>query len=306
MISSSKKEKLIGYIAGIVCGISYGTNPLFAKHLMSEGVSIDTMLFFRYLLAFLLLGGWLLIRKQNLKVKPNQAELLALLGILFAFSSLLLFESYKFIPAGLATTIIFLYPILTALIMVFVKVYPTWQNWIAIAVTFIGVMILSFPGKGITLKWQGMVLAFCSALAYAFYLVTVNRSRRLRSVPSNVLTLYALMFGSIVFLVHHAAQGGEFLKGLTPSTTASSINLAKIWLNLLGLAIIPTIVSLLTIAVSTRSIGPVKTSVLGVFEPITAILIGTLCFNEPLTPNILIGITITIIAVVFMIVTNRN
>jgi len=303
---SDKKTTITGYAAGIICGISYGTNPLFAKHLLAAGVSVDTMLFFRYLLAAAILGIWLVVRRKSLKVKPNQLELLAVLGVLFATSSLLLFISYNFIPAGLATTIVFLYPVLTALIMVFVKVYPTWQNWLAIAVTFLGVVILSIPSGGVALKWQGIALGVGAALAYSIYLVTVNRSRRLRSVPSNVLTFYALLFGSVLFLVHHIAVGGDFMSGLVPSSSPNHANLFSVWMNLLGLSIIPTIISMMTIAISTRAIGPVKTSILGVFEPITAILIGTMCFGEVLTQNIIIGISLTIIAVIFMILTSKE
>ena len=73
------------------------------------------------------------------------------------------------------------------------------------------------------------------------------------------------------------------------------------WGNLIGLAIMPTMVSLLTLAISTRYIGPTKTAVLGVFEPLTAILIGTLMYGEPLTPKMSVGIAICIAAVVFMI-----
>ncbi|MBQ9737195.1 MAG: EamA family transporter [Clostridia bacterium] len=47
--------------------------------------------------------------------------------------------------------------------------------------------------------------------------------------------------------------------------------------------------------------GATKASVLGVFEPITAILVGTLMFGEPLTTNIVLGIGIAIVAVIFMI-----
>ena len=64
------------------------------------------------------------------------------------------------------------------------------------------------------------------------------------------------------------------------------------------LAILPTIVSTATFAIATRNIGATKASVLGVFEPIAAILVGTLIFGEPLTSNIVIGI---VIAVTFMI-----
>ena len=73
------------------------------------------------------------------------------------------------------------------------------------------------------------------------------------------------------------------------------------WANLVGLAIVPTILSMLTLAVSSRFIGPTKTSILGVFEPLTAILIGTALFGEPLTWKMGLGIAICVAAVVFMI-----
>ena len=56
-----------GYAAGIVTGVTYGLNPLFAIPLMKGGVSVDTILFFRYFLAVLILGGWLLLRKEDIR-----------------------------------------------------------------------------------------------------------------------------------------------------------------------------------------------------------------------------------------------
>ena len=57
----------------------------------------------------------------------------------------------------------------------------------------------------------------------------------------------------------------------------------------------------------TRSnIGATKASVLGVFEPITAILVGTLVFGEELTANIITGILISIVAVTFMIMVTKR
>ncbi|MBQ3191644.1 MAG: EamA family transporter, partial [Bacteroides sp] len=78
------------------------------------------------------------------------------------------------------------------------------------------------------------------------------------------------------------------------------------WLNLIGLALLPTIVSTATLAIATRNIGATKASVLGVFEPITAILVGTLMFGEPLTTNIVVGISIAMVAVTFMIVVTKR
>ena len=78
------------------------------------------------------------------------------------------------------------------------------------------------------------------------------------------------------------------------------------WINIIGLAILPTIVSTATLAISTRNIGATKASVLGVFEPITAILVGTLVFGEALTSNIITGILISVVAVTFMIMVTKR
>lgn len=291
------KNVVWGYVAGIVTGVTYGLNPLFAKPLLSMGVSVDTMLACRYLIAVFILGVWLVFRKESLKVNKAQMWRLCILGFLFAMSSMLLFLSYNYIPAGLATTIVFLYPVIVALIMVLLKVYPTWQVWLSILMTFVGVVILSRPSGNMTLNITGLSLAAGSAIAYALYLIVVNRSRRLRTVTSLVLTFYALLIGSVVFLIHSAISGGEFMAGLDGWFC---------WMNLICLAVFPTLVSLLTLAMATRIIGPTRTSVLGVFEPVTAIVVGTIFFGESLTLNIIIGVLITLVAVTFMVMTGKK
>ncbi len=158
-------------------------------------------------------------------------------------------------------------------------------------------MILSKPSGNVSLNFVGLLLAGGSALAYALYLVIVNRSRRLRAVSSHVLTFYALGIGSLLFIIHNAVSGGEFLGG---------IHGWFCWMNLIGLAIFPTLVSLLTLAIATRIIGATRTSVLGVFEPVTAIAVGAIFFGESLTVNIVVGVLITLAAVTFMVVTGKK
>lgn len=292
-----RASSVMGYAAGIVTGVTYGLNPLFAKPLMQAGVPVDTMLSFRYLLAVAILGMWLLFRHESFRVNAAQFVRLCILGVLFGFSSLLLFLSYNYIPAGLATTIVFLYPVLVAIIMVFLKVYPTLQVWLSIVLTFIGVLVLSRPSGGVSFSVAGLLLAGGSALAYAMYLVIVNRSRRLRTVSNHVLTFYALLIGSLLFVIRSLFSGEDFMQG---------VGGWYCWMNLVGLAVFPTLVSLLTLAVATRLIGATRTSVLGVFEPVTAIAVGSLFFGESLTLNVIVGICITLFAVTFMVLSDKK
>ena len=286
------RKRTIGYCAGIIAGISYGTNPLFAKPLLESGVPVLVMLFFRYGISALLLAGWMLLKKEPFRVKGRELGLLAVLGLLFAFSSLFLFASYAFIPSGLATTLVYLYPVFVALIMVFLRFYPSWQTWLSIIATFGGILLLSQPSGSAQIKPLGILLAIGSALSYAFYLVIVNRSKSIKQVSEHTLTLYALMTGTVLFAVIRSVQGGGMLEGIDSQADL---------FNLVGLALVPTMISMLTLAVSSRYIGPTKTSVLGVFEPLTAILIGTMMFGEPLTLKMVAGILVCVAAVIFMI-----
>ena len=291
------RNAMIGYPAGIITGIAYGLNPLFAMPLMNEGASTESILLFRYSIAVILLGAFLLLKRETFKINMRQAFVLLSLGLLFTASSILLFESYKYIASGLATTLSFLFPVFVAIIMVFLKVVPSIPVWLAIAATFAGVVIMSAGDGTQTVSALGVFLASASACAYALFIVVINRSKSISTISDSLLTFYALLVGAVVFSVMSLTSDSELLTGLD-STMA--------WVNLVGLAVIPTIVSMATLAVSTRNIGATKTSVLGVFEPITAILVGTLVFGEALTSNIVIGISISVIAVLFMIVVTKR
>ena len=291
------KNAIIGYPAGIITGITYGLNPLFAMPLMKNGAATESILFFRYAFAVLLLGLFLLFRKQSFRVSGKQIGVLFILGLLYTSSSIFLFDAYEYIASGLATTLVFLYPVLVAIIIVFLKVVPSWPVWLAIAATFGGVLIMTQSDGSQTINPIGVLLSIASALVYALFIVIINRSKAISGISNSLLTFYALMVGAIVFI-------GKILSSDTAIT--AGITTEADWLNLVGLALLPTIVSTATLAIASRNIGATKASVLGVFEPITAIIVGTLMFGEPLTTNIIVGISIAMVAVTFMITVTKR
>ena len=291
------KNAIIGYPAGIITGITYGLNPLFAMPLMSQGAAIESILFFRYFFAVVLLGAFLFLSKERFKISGKQAGILLILGLLYTMSSLFLFEAYHYIASGLATTLVFLYPVLVAIIMVFLGVVPSWPVWLAIAATFGGVVIMTQGSSGEEINPLGVILSLGSAFVYSLFIVIINRSKTIASISNSLLTFYALSVGAIVFMSKIAFSDTPITTGITDCCD---------WLNLVGLALLPTIVSTATLAVATRNIGATKASVLGVFEPITAILVGTLMFGEALTTNIVVGIGIAMVAVTFMILVTKR
>lgn len=291
------RNAIIGYPAGIITGITYGLNPLFGVPLMQDGAAIESILFFRYSIAVLFLGLFLLLSRQSFRISWKQAGVLLILGLLYTASSAFLFEAYHYIASGLATTLVFLYPVLVAIIMVFLRVVPSWPVWLSIFLTFVGVVIMTQSDSSQTVNPVGVILSLASALVYALFIVIINRSKIISNISNSLLTFYALMVGAIVFLAKINFSGIDITDGLTGDWA---------WLNLVGLAILPTVVSTATLAIATRNIGATKASVLGVFEPVTAILIGTIVFGEPLTTNIIVGILLSVVAIVFMILKTKR
>ena len=283
-------NKTKGFILGAIAAASYGMNPLFTLPLYSAGMSVDTVLFYRYSLAVIVLGIMMKFQKQSFAIKRVDVLPLCIMGLLFAFSSLFLFMSYNYMDAGIASTILFVYPVLVAIIMAVVfkeKVSPI--TMFSIALAFVGISMLCKSPGGQTLSLVGITFVFLSSLSYAIYIVGVNRSS-LKDMPIAKLTFYVLLFGLSVYVVR-----------LQFCTELQVIPTAMLWINAVSLAVFPTVISLVTMTKAIHYIGSTPTAILGALEPVTALFFGVLVFGEQLTPRIILGILMVITAVTLII-----
>ena len=284
-----------GYLAGIISGITYGMNPLFGVPVINKGLDVNSLLFYRYGVATLLMLAYMLFAKKQIRISWRQFGLMAVLGILFTGCSITLFESYRYIPSGVATSILYVYPIMVALIMMFFGQFPSWKTWISIIAGVAGAVLLSFKGSGGFIDWKGILLVVASGLCYTLFIVIVNQSKQIKALPNLTLTFYCFMVGSVML---YCLSG--FGVHLNPVPDAVS------WLNVLGLAILPTAIATITLAAATKSVGATKTSILGILEPLTAIFIGTIVFHEAFTVNVALGVALIIFAILFMIISEKK
>ena len=192
--------------------------------------------------------------------------------------------------AGIASTILFLYPIMVAVISALVfHEKLSLMTIIAIVLAFWGISMLNENGSGKPLNFMGLLLVALSALSYAIYLIGVNRSV-LKSMPTEKLTFYSILFGISIYLIRL-----NFLTDLHP------LNTPFMWMNAIGLALLPTVISLVTITASIHLIGSTPTSILGALEPVTALVCGVLVFGELLSFKNIIGILMVLSAVTVIV-----
>ena len=282
--------KAKGYILGAVAAATYGMNPLFALPLYKAGMNPDSVLFFRYLFAMPVLGMMIVARGRSFKLKRKEVLPLIIMGLLVALSSLALFQSYNYMDVGIASTLLFVYPILVALIMwIAFKEKLTLPTVLCILLALGGIGLLYKSGDGSTLNLTGIILVMISALSYAIYIVGVNQST-LKNLATLSLTFYVLLFGLVLFLVRV-----DFGQSLRVAETW------YLWGNLIALAIFPTAISFLCTTQAIQYIGSTPTAILGALEPLTAVFFGVVVFGESLTLRLSCGMLMIILAVTLII-----
>ncbi|MCC8094795.1 MAG: DMT family transporter [Tannerellaceae bacterium] len=283
-------NRLKGFLYALLTSVTFGLIPLFTLPLMAKGIGYDSILFYRFTMAALVLVIIMFFKKESFQVKRGEIPFLILLGIFYTISALFLFWGYTVMSAGIATTLHFTYPVFVTLLMVlFFREKASATTNLAILAAIDGVASLSIDSSDTQISLTGILLVLLSAVGYALYIVTVNKSQ-LRTMSGRKLTLYAFMVSAALFLIK-----AGFHEGIQSLPDQASL------LNVLLLAILPTVVSNIALIQAVRYLGGTLTSIMGAMEPVTAVCVGVVMFNEPLTFNLIVGILLIIGAVLLII-----
>ena len=287
-------DKLKGFLYGLVTSVTFGLIPLFTLPLMQKGLASDSILFYRFITATLALGIVMLVKGESFRIHWKDVPLLIVMALFYTASSMFLLYGYEVMGAGVATTLHFTYPIFTTLLMlVLFREKASWVTWLAIVLAVGGVARLSLQGTSLKLDPWGVFIVLLSAVGYASYIVSVNKSR-LKNLHSRKLAFYVFLFTALTFTVKNGVQDS-----FQPLPDLSSVGLVLL------LAVAPTVISNITLLLAVRHIGGTLTSILGAMEPVTAVCIGALVFGELFTLSEAVGIAL-ILAAVVLVILNRS
>lgn len=288
-------SNLKGYLFAAIAAASYGTNPIFAIPLYREGISVPSVLFMRYAMAVVIMFFATMIKSPKaFVIKPKYVGLLAFMGILMVLSSIALFESYKYLSAGIASTLLFFYPVMVAIIMaIFYKERLTKKSWACLVTAFLGVVILSKNDDGGFISLLGLTLVMLSSLSYAIYLVYINRGP-MKKINTSTITFYVILGGFLVMIPYCLLDGGLMLPKTTPA-----------WINAIGLGFFPTVISLIFTSRAIALIGSTETAIFGALEPLTAVILGILILGETLTITPAIGMILIFVSVTVLMMKKK-
>ena len=280
-----------GATCGVIAAVAYGTNPLFSLNLYAAGMDVESVLFYRFAFAALVLGAAMLLTRHSLAVSRRQLMALVPAGVVFAMSSQTLYQSFLYMDAGVACSILFIYPILVAVIMtLFFHERASLLTYGCIALATAGIaMLYQGDGSG-ALSTVGLMLVVASSLCYALYIVGVDHSV-LRTVPSARMTFWVLASGAALFFALSGFGARLHPIGADPAVVG----------NVVGVALVPTIIPILFINIAIKDVGPTYSAIIGALEPVTALVIGASVFGEHITGRIALGALMILVAVTLIV-----
>lgn len=280
----------MGFVLALISSAAFGLIPLFSLPLLHSGLSADCVLFYRFLFASVSLGLILVLRQERLAAPARDLGLLALFSVLYALAALLMIWGLLYLSGGVTATLQFLYPLMVMLIMtIFFHEKFSIITASSVLLAILGVALLGSGGDdGGSLDPLGVALLLASALCNAVYISGLHVAR-IHSISGLSITFWVLFFGTGVSLINALISGTFEILGSWEQLALSLL-----------LAIITAVISNLTLILAIQRIGSTLASILGVGEPLTAVTVGILVFDEPATFAVFSGVAVICAAVVLV------
>lgn len=286
--------KLKGYLLAISSAVFYGLIPLFVLPLKAVKFPMDETLFYRFGISAFMILVYLMFKRLSLALKMKELLIVMILGLLFALSSELLFIAYDFLSPGIASTILFVYPVIVALLMALLfREKISSSRLFALLITMCGVFCLSTKSSGLEINIPGLSVALLSALSYALYIILVNRSGI--NLPGITITFYSLLFSCLFYLLKMLISGQVL-----------TIPHAGILLHIALFGLVTSVISITALIYAIKLIGSTPTAIMGALEPVIAVGVSVYLFREKLSHSLIAGIVLILTGVIVDIVVDAR
>ena len=289
-MNDSRSIKLKGVLFSVLSAVIFGTSPIFFKTIVATGINTTTQVVLRSIVTMVLAGVLAVVNRQPILLKGR-----LLVDALMAFvagqgvTAILLNSSYAYLPAGMSTSLHFVYPsvVMIACVALFrEKINLPKLAALLLSVVAIALMTdLSAHGQLI-----GVILAVGSGCSYAFYILYLERTQ-LRDIPVWTFAFWSSL-GCLV------AAGGLGLSTNTLDVSGATVK----GISLLMLMVpLQSVLAVRLFQLGVRYSGSTAASLLSTMEPVTSTILGMLILHEAMDAKKLIGCVAIVLSVVLVV-----
>lgn len=261
-------KKFFGYPAIIASALIFGFTPVLATLSYREGNNGINMAFLRAAIPAPL---FLAIAARSFQPSGKQLLTGIAAGMLSFGCTLLLYSSYEFISPGLATTLHFLYPLYVTAFNALRKRRPVNKaTLIGLSLATCGIILFLKPDEmhgDIT----GYLLAFCSGLVYAFYILILEKESN-RPLPLTHLMLIISLTGIVLCTAVGLLTGHLIL-----------LKTGKAWLYACLAALLTAVIGCVLFQAGVRKTGGTNAAIFSLLEPISSVLFSLTFLGDTLS-----------------------
>ncbi|MGI5897053.1 MAG: DMT family transporter [Oscillospiraceae bacterium] len=280
--------KFKGILYTVLSAVLFGITPLLVSQTYEMGSNPETFTFYRNLLVLPVLAAIMLVRHISFYLSWRELVLFFVFGIVgFAVTVLTLYSSYQYVGVGTATTLHFLYPVFVALICrICLKERLGAAKITALVAATCGVAFFIDWAHGAAL--EGVLLAVVSGLAYAVYMVGLDKTR-LRSVSPFKISFYMAAAAAGALLVYNIPTQ-KIVFALPPLTLLYTFT---------G-ALCTSLFAAVLLQLGVKYLSAVTAAIFCLFEPVTSVVSGWLVLGEELSLLKIIGSIVILASVAFL------
>jgi drug/metabolite transporter (DMT)-like permease len=278
--------RLVGWILIVLSAASFGAMPIMIRYAYEAKVDWITLLALRFAVASVVLVPLAVLRGKR-RITPGSFALVFLFGACgYVAHSLCYFAALKHATVGLVSILFYLYPVLVALGgAAFFGERLGKGRLAALGIALLGMALATPPGH--VNKPLGIALALACAVIYSIYVLTCSRVTR----NTDSLTAASIVIAGAAVIYGGIAVG----RGSPPPDSAQG------WLLIAGIGILCTAVAIAAFFAALERIGATSAAAGATLEPVVTVVLGTLVLGERLETLQVIGGSLIVGAVAWLV-----
>jgi len=264
----------VGYLLVISSMLVWGSIGIFVRYIDQPP---EVIVFFRVFIAFIALVILRLIKKKdNLsnKLSFKEYSILSMSGLFISLNWLFFFRAIKVTTIASATMSYYMAPVIVTVLSVFLlKESINKKTLIAVGLSFSGIILMTSMGaqKSNDFNITGVGYGVIAAFFYALVTISV---KKLREVPSHKISLFQMAISSLIFL---------------PAIRQMKTFNALSWTLMIIVGVIHTCIALNLYFEGIKRIKVQHVGVLSYIDPLGAVILAGIFFNERPEVTTLIG-----------------
>lgn len=262
----------------IVSMTVFGTLGLFVRHIP---LTSGELALYRAVLAILLIGIYLLITRQRIRLSAIKKDLPALLlsGAAMGINWILLFQSYRYTTVSIATLSYYFAPVLvTVLCPILFKEKMRAKQWLCFLMSTVGLVLLTVQGgaeKGKS-DLTGILFGLGAAMFYASVVLLNKYIKGVDGIHRTFLQFISAAAVLIFYVLLSEPSGLSSLDG---------VGLAS----LLTVGLVHTGITYCLYFSALKELPGQKAAILSYIDPLVAVLVSVTVLHEKITALQIVG-----------------